>query len=433
AAPEQIYLKYQLPSDTSFQTLQMAYENGDYFIDLPLLQVFGTIRYYFELVDPNFRWRLPVSGAERPFSFNVGADTVAPTVYVERIGNHLALLPVYEISVSIQENSELDSTNIFLYFLRRGARVDSSRLTFIPEESRFLGEISAQLSYGDTVEYWLAVKDRANPPNYAKGDTVQFIIGLDDFESGLEQWVVHSPQWALDSTLARSGNFALSTSPERNYEDNLAIAITTRDFLDFSQVDQAELQFHSLYEIEPGDAGYVDLKVGDGEWQVIAGPFSGLQRTWTLSRLNLLPFAGLTNCLIRFRFQSDANTVAPLKGWSVDNVRIVQDDYITGIALAGENGQIPSRFQLWPSFPNPMRSHTNIILDMASASFVTVSIYNLLGQKVRELHNGSLDKGRIKWTWDSTDDFGDSLPGGIYFISVKSKSFKLVQKLIVLH
>ena len=432
--PDEINLLFKLPDDTLFQSVQLTEQNKTFTGAFDLQNKEGLFQYYFELIDPNSRWFFPIAGQHRPFIFYVGRDTIPPVIYAEELNNSLANMASFSITASISDNAGLDSANLFIYYRKSSMPVDSIQLRFDRENNHFMGEIPGSFLYGDSIKYWITAKDKADPANQTRLDTVNFIIGLDDFESGLEQWTLSSENWGLDQSEVFSGKYALSPSPGQNYSQNLNTVIQSRDSLDFGGLNQARLLFNSKYSIEAGDAGFVEMKVGEGEWQIIAGPLSGLQAQWQQVNIDLLPFVGEPECRLRFRFFSDDQTTTLLPGWFIDDVRIIQDDYITEISEESiVNFSPPNKFHMWPIFPNPVRESAVIQLEISKPTILSVTIYNLLGQRVREIFSGEINSGQKKLTWSNIDDSGKLLPAGIYFLEVKSESYIKSQKVIVLH
>lgn len=84
--------------------------------------------------------------------------------------------------------------------------------------------------------------------------------------------------------------------------------------------------------------------------------------------------------------------------------------------------EIPKDYALYQNFPNPFNLTTQITFDIPEYSSVKIIIWNMLGQKVRELVNGVLDPNRYTMTWDGTDDSGASVASGIYFCTIYAKS-----------
>ena len=75
----------------------------------------------------------------------------------------------------------------------------------------------------------------------------------------------------------------------------------------------------------------------------------------------------------------------------------------------------PGSFQLSQNYPNPFNATTEIPFSLPDKSDVLVEIYNLLGQKVAALFNGSLEAGYHTVTWD-----GGVNPSGVYFYRIQA-------------
>ena len=78
----------------------------------------------------------------------------------------------------------------------------------------------------------------------------------------------------------------------------------------------------------------------------------------------------------------------------------------SGIADTGDEINSPTSFFLYQNFPNPFNPHTEIRYRVATQSHVTITIYNVQGQKIRTLVNQSQTAGLYQAHWDGTDDFG---------------------------
>ncbi|MDA0875291.1 MAG: T9SS type A sorting domain-containing protein, partial [Bacteroidetes bacterium] len=65
---------------------------------------------------------------------------------------------------------------------------------------------------------------------------------------------------------------------------------------------------------------------------------------------------------------------------------------------------LPLPFCGSPCFPNPFNPTTTIEFSMPQAAGVTVRVYNVLGQVVKTLVNGTLPPGIHRVQWDATDD-----------------------------
>jgi flagellar hook assembly protein FlgD len=62
---------------------------------------------------------------------------------------------------------------------------------------------------------------------------------------------------------------------------------------------------------------------------------------------------------------------------------------------------------------------------------MNISVYNLLGQRVKTLLNKNMETGTYTLKWNGRDDTGSMLPSGMYFYELKSPLFTSVKKLVL--
>lgn len=124
------------------------------------------------------------------------------------------------------------------------------------------------------------------------------------------------------------------------------------------------------------------------------------------------------------------------KASSSDSVKVIVS--ATGVA---ENGlfSTPSSFQLLQNFPNPFNPATNIPFTVYGSQFTvhspiptTLSIFNILGQKVRTLVDERKLPGDYQVVWNGKDDNGNEVPSGIYFYQLKIGDFKQSKSMLLL-
>ncbi|MBD3337772.1 MAG: T9SS type A sorting domain-containing protein, partial [Candidatus Lokiarchaeota archaeon] len=91
---------------------------------------------------------------------------------------------------------------------------------------------------------------------------------------------------------------------------------------------------------------------------------------------------------------------------------------------------IPERFILHQNFPNPCNPHTKIEFDLPNYLHVELSIYNIVGQKIKTLVNDQLPPGRHSFVWDGISNNHEILSNGIYIYCITTPKFKDSKKLI---
>ena len=67
------------------------------------------------------------------------------------------------------------------------------------------------------------------------------------------------------------------------------------------------------------------------------------------------------------------------------------------------------------NYPNPFHSNTTISFELAKESDISISIYNIKGQKVKSLTNANYETGTHSVTWNGKDDNNKSVASGIYY------------------
>ena len=93
--------------------------------------------------------------------------------------------------------------------------------------------------------------------------------------------------------------------------------------------------------------------------------------------------------------------------------------------------QTPEVF-LHQNYPNPFNPSTTIKYFIKENSKVSLNIYNIKGQKVKQLINDQLASGEHSVVWNGTDDNGKSVSSGIYFYKFKAGSYSHTKKMILM-
>ena len=109
---------------------------------------------------------------------------------------------------------------------------------------------------------------------------------------------------------------------------------------------------------------------------------------------------------------------------SVTNARNKYGNLVTD---TGDYNVTPITFNLWQNYPNPFNPSTKIKYDLPVSGFVTIKVYDILGNEVDVLVNQYLDKGKYSATFD-----GSHYASGIYFYRIKAGDYVSVKKMVLL-
>ncbi|HNH28367.1 MAG TPA: FlgD immunoglobulin-like domain containing protein, partial [bacterium] len=86
--------------------------------------------------------------------------------------------------------------------------------------------------------------------------------------------------------------------------------------------------------------------------------------------------------------------------------------------------ETPQVFDVFPNYPNPFNPSTLIRFQIPSESHVVVTIYNLLGQEVKELVNKDLPAGMHTMQWNGTNNRNSLVASGVYLYRVTATSLQ---------
>lgn len=89
----------------------------------------------------------------------------------------------------------------------------------------------------------------------------------------------------------------------------------------------------------------------------------------------------------------------------------------------------PDGYTLEQNYPNPFNPETRITFLLKEAGHATVSVFNLKGQKVRELISRELAAGTHMVTWNGKDANGKVLPSGTYLYKLHVNQYEEIRKM----
>lgn len=85
------------------------------------------------------------------------------------------------------------------------------------------------------------------------------------------------------------------------------------------------------------------------------------------------------------------------------------------------------RYSLEQNYPNPFNPSTTISFTLPENQFVSLRLYNLIGQEIKTMFSGNLEKGN-----HTVQLIAEGLSSGIYFYKLESKNNLLVRKMTLL-
>jgi hypothetical protein len=159
----------------------------------------------------------------------------------------------------------------------------------------------------------------------------------------------------------------------------------------------------------------IEYSIDNGStWNVIiASILAGFgSYNWTI------PDTPSEQCLVRI---SDVNNAA---------VNDISDNTFTieePVSVEDLKSGIPDEYGLSQNYPNPFNPSTTIKFSLPEETIITLTIYNILGEKVTELFNGKLDAGFYSYKWNAYN-----VESGIYIYEFRTEKFVSLKKMILL-
>jgi len=102
------------------------------------------------------------------------------------------------------------------------------------------------------------------------------------------------------------------------------------------------------------------------------------------------------------------------------------DVQIRTAVIDGDESMIPTSFALAQNYPNPFNPSTTIEFSLPSASEVKLEIFNVLGQNVATLADGTLSAGNHQFEFDASNQ-----PSGIYFYRLIHQNGSDTKKMVL--
>jgi hypothetical protein len=106
-------------------------------------------------------------------------------------------------------------------------------------------------------------------------------------------------------------------------------------------------------------------------------------------------------------------------------IRVMAQQAVVGVDK--ETNLAPATYALYQNSPNPFNPETIISFSLAEKGMTRISIYNSLGEMVKELVNEEMEAGVHQLTFNA-----ENLSSGIYFFRLEAGDFKAIKKMVLM-
>jgi len=122
------------------------------------------------------------------------------------------------------------------------------------------------------------------------------------------------------------------------------------------------------------------------------------------------------------RYLINAGYKNPSRNW--DSVTV--DISLTSINPSYEPDGLTENFELSQNYPNPFNPSTAIEFFIPKTEFVTLRVYNILGEEVATLVSERLSAGKYRYEWDA-----GGLASGLYLYKVQAGDYAEAKKMLL--
>jgi len=123
-----------------------------------------------------------------------------------------------------------------------------------------------------------------------------------------------------------------------------------------------------------------------------------------------------------------ADTAQPASGTiQISRKSLSWSPSFASTGVAEHAGTVPGEFALQQNYPNPFNPSTTITYQVANAGFVSLKVYDLLGQEVATLVNEQTAPGTYSINW-----LAGNAPSGMYFYRMQSGSFTATRQMMLM-
>jgi hypothetical protein len=109
-----------------------------------------------------------------------------------------------------------------------------------------------------------------------------------------------------------------------------------------------------------------------------------------------------------------------------------RNDSPVSVDVEPDYTESPQRFIVNQNYPNPFNPETNISFKLAKSEYVSIVIYNALGQRIKSLVSEQKPAGNHIVMWNGTNDSGSKVSSGLYLYRITAGEFTSIRKMLLI-
>jgi len=271
-------------------------------------------------------------------------------------------------------------------------------------------DVATANSNDDSVSVLLGNGDAtfADSVNYEVGDLPRSVAAADVDNDGWIDLVVsnygtHNISVLInnqDGTFAAAANYFAASNPR----GICAVEINGDAFIDLAVVNYTSHEVSIL--INNGDGTFPtheEIAVGLNPVGIVAGDFD-----------------------------KDGSNDLAVTNLGSNSVSVLLNGEINTDVAGDLDDVLPGRVLLHQNYPNPFNPATIIEFALASRGHVSLGVYNISGQKIKQLADREFAAGNHALNWDGSDELGEPVASGIYFYRLAAGDYVESKKMVLL-
>ena len=127
----------------------------------------------------------------------------------------------------------------------------------------------------------------------------------------------------------------------------------------------------------------------------------------------------------------DMNTHYYVRAYAVNDAGMVYSDTLSFVTLeVSIDDMIPDDFCLSQNYPNPFNPTTTLLYGLPEDTDVHLTIFSIMGRKVKNWEIAGQEAGWHKLIWDGSDMHGNTVSTGVYIYTMKAGNFIDTRKMV---
>jgi C1A family cysteine protease len=234
-----------------------------------------------------------------------------------------------------------------------------------------------------------------------------------------------------DPTSGYTGNNVYGYNLNGDYPNDLGEEHLTTEAIDCSNIFNVHLKFWRWLGVEQPsyDHAYIRISTDNMNWYTIWTNDEEIADTdWQEIYLDISNIADDEETVYLRWTMGETDGGWQYCGWNIDDVQILG---LEGNIVEADEVIILTP-KLFNNYPNPFNPTTTISFNLTVDNSAELAIYNLKGQKVKQLFSEQLSAGMHSYLWNGKDDNDKQVSSGVYFYKLTSGSFTETRKMLLL-